>query len=62
MRNVFRLAAAVVLTIASLAFTAAPSESNHCVWCVQQGNCLICHDSCTGTCTYSCEPGGDGYC
>lgn len=62
MRNVYHLAAAVVLTVAALAFTAAPSESYECVYCIQERECTVCRDDCAGLCYYSCEPGGDGIC
>jgi hypothetical protein len=54
-------AAAGLLALA-LMFTPAPSKADDCVYCFQEGNCWVCQDVCFGWCTYSCMPGGDGYC
>lgn len=59
MRNVYRLAAAVALTVAALAFSPKSSEAS-CSYCWQVGECTYC-DSCYGNCIYMC-PWGDGRC
>lgn len=60
MRNVYRLAAAVALTVAALTFSPKSSEAN-CSYCWKEGECTYCADTCFGTCIYIC-PWGDGRC
>jgi hypothetical protein len=62
MKTLCRLSAAAGLLALALMLTPAPSKADPCEYCYQSGHCIICQDYCTGWCTYSCEPGGDGYC
>jgi len=62
MKTLCRVSAAAGLLVLALMFTPAPSKADDCVYCFQEGNCWVCQDACFGWCTYSCMPGGDGYC
>lgn len=61
MRSLSRLLLACALAAGALTFAAQSTEADQCWSCWESGSCTICHDSCSGTCVYSC-PTGDGYC
>jgi hypothetical protein len=62
MRALCRFSIAAAVLCLALILSPSPSRSDDCVYCYQEGNCLICIDYCIDQCTYECRPGGDGYC